>query len=172
MSSNVRTGKSSIPGTESIQTILEMLQVQDAGQASLNLHSPIKTKNNPRRAMPYPPALESIAGPMISHESPKTESGQIELLLRFPPSPLLSGQVNPFDSAGKKKDYAVGEECAEPTVLISRCHGLAFPSPQSWYHTTAYRCREARCQVVRPGAAAAAAVSLLYLGHRLFASAL
>lgn len=48
----------------------------------------------------------------------------------------------------KKKGNAVGEECAEPTVffffLISRCHGLAFPSPQSCYHATAYRCREAK----------------------------
>lgn len=104
MSSNVRTGKSSIPGTGSTQTILEMVQMQDAGQASLNLHSPIRTKNNPRRAVPYSPALESIAGPMISHECPKqnlVKSNYCEDFL--PPSSPLSGQVDPFDYAGEKR---------------------------------------------------------------------
>lgn len=33
------------------------------------------------------------------------------------------------------------------------------PSPQSWYHATAYRCREERCQVLRPAAAIAAAAA-------------
>lgn len=91
MSSNVRTGKSSIPGSESIQTILEMLQVQDSGQAPPNLHiSPVKSKNNPERAMPCSPALESIAGPTIIPS--RTESGQIGKVssLRY------LGQVNPF----------------------------------------------------------------------------
>ena len=45
----------------------------------------------------------------------------------------------------RKKKTSV-RYCAEPTVLIPRCHGLAFPSPQSCDHTTAYRCREARCR--------------------------
>lgn len=67
MSSNVRIGKSSIPGSGSIQAILEMLQVQNAGQAALNLHSHIKTIKIPKRAIPYSPTLESIAGPTISH---------------------------------------------------------------------------------------------------------
>lgn len=85
MSSNGSTGKSSIPGTESIQTILEMVQVQDLGQASLNLQSPIKTKNNPTRAMPYSPALESMAG---SNEIPRSQTKcvQIVFLFKFPPS--------------------------------------------------------------------------------------
>lgn len=154
MSSNVRTGKSSIPGAGSTQTILEMLQVHDAGQASPNLHSPARTTNNPRRAMPYPPAPESIAGsndiptslpPAPPKENP--ECASVELSRRFPLSQPLFDQVDPFDFAGEeKKKKNVGEECAEPTVLISRCHGLAFPSPQSCDHTTAYRCREARCQ--------------------------
>lgn len=94
MSSNVRTGKSSIPGAASTQTIREMLQVHDAGQASPNLHSPAKTTNNPRRAMPYPPAPESIAGsndiptgPPPSSSKKKTEYGSLGLSRRFPPFP-------------------------------------------------------------------------------------
>lgn len=152
MSSNVRTGKSSIPGAGSAQTILEMLQVHDAGQASPNLHSPTRTTNNPRRAMPYPPAPESIAGsddiPTSRPPKENPECASVELSRRFPPSSPLSGQVDSFDFAGEKerKKKTLGEECAEPTVLISRCHGLAFPSPQSCDHTTAYRCREARCE--------------------------
>lgn len=152
MSSNVRTGKSSIPGAGSAQTILEMLQVHDAGQASPNLHSPTRTTNNPRRAMPYPPAPESIAGsndiPTSRPPAPPKKTQNVPQLNYH--EDFLPRRPVPSTSQEKKKERkeekTLGEECAEPTVLISRCHGLAFPSPQSCDHTTAYRCREARCE--------------------------
>lgn len=99
----------------------------------------------PRRS----PSQVPMISPRATPPPKKTpECGSVELSRRFPPpSPPLSGQVDPFDFAGGEKN--VGEECAEPTVLISRCHGPAFPSPQSRDHTTAYRCREARCQALR-----------------------
>lgn len=149
MSSNVRTGKSSIPGAGSTQTILDMLQVQDAGQASPNLHSPARTTNNPRRAMPYPPAPESIAGsydiPTSPPSPPKKPQNVVQLNYRedLLPRCLYPAKLIFSTSQEGRKKKTVGEECAEPTVVISRCHGLAFPSPQSRDHTTAYRCLEA-----------------------------
>lgn len=110
MSSNVRTGKSSIPGAGSTQTILEMLQVQDAGQASANLHSPARTTNNPRRAMPYPPAPESIAGSYdipTSHPSPpKKPQNVVQLNYHedFPlPRRLYPAKLIPSTSQEGKK---------------------------------------------------------------------
>lgn len=41
--SGSRMGKSSMPGSWSIQKILEVLQEQDAGQEALSFSSPIKT---------------------------------------------------------------------------------------------------------------------------------
>lgn len=183
MSSNVRTGKSSIPGTGSTQTILEMLQVQDAGQASLNLHSPIRTKNNPRRAVPYSPALESIAGPVISHESPKQnliKSNYCEDFL--PPSSPLSCQVDPFDSAGKKKERKNKKTRTNRLSRrwgMRRVHGFNIKMPWTGLPVSAelvsHYCISMSWSKVSSGpspgaAAAAAAVSLLR--HRLLASAL
>lgn len=112
----------------------------------------------PRRSPSQVPMISPRATPPPPTKKPP-ECGSVELSRRFPPpSPPLSGQVDPFDFAGGEKKN-VGEECAEPRVLISRCHGPAFPSPQSRDHTTAYRCREARCQSAPlPGAAASASL--------------
>lgn len=153
MSSNVRTGKSSIPGAGSTQTILEMLQLHDAGQASANLHSPARTTNNPRRAMPYPPAPESIAGsndiPTSLPPAPPQRKPRMCFSWIMAKISSRAALIRPSWSLRvrrrRKKKTSV-RYCAEPTVLISRCHGLAFPSPQSCDHTTAYRCREARCR--------------------------
>lgn len=139
MSSNVRIGKSSIPGSGSIQTSLEMLQVQDAGQAELNLHNPINTIKIPERAMPFPPTLEPIAGPTISHSTVGYWSNLDIMNPPAPPPPTPTPIAKLISLAPRMR-----------LQLITNAQSL---SPQNWYQTTAYRCREARCQVLRPGAA-------------------
>lgn len=139
MSSNVRIGKSSIPGSGSIQAILEMLQVQNAGQAALTRHSPIKTIKIPKRAIPYSRTLESIAGPTISHGRYWSNMDMINF-----PRPI----ANLIRSAPLTRLPLITN--AQSLNVILGCHGMASTSPQNWYHTTAYRCGEARCQVLRP----------------------
>lgn len=79
---------------------------------------------------------------------------------------------------GMNKANAVGEECAEPTVLISRCHGLA-----SCHRRAAITLLH--IGVVKPRCPSLSLLPLLVLppllllllpshsfGHRLFAPAL
>lgn len=107
----------------------------------------------PRRSPSQVPMISPQAAPPTPHRPPpppkeNPECASVELARRFPPSPPLSSdQVDPWEGK-KKKERTVGEECAaqSPRFEISRCHGLAFPSPQSRDHTTAYRCGEARRQ--------------------------
>lgn len=101
----------------------------------------------PRRSPSQVPMISPRATPPPRKKTPQNVV-QLNYHEDSPlPRRLYPAKLIPSTSQEGKKN--VGEECAEPPVLISRCHGPAFPSPQSRDHTTAYRCREARCQALR-----------------------
>ena len=124
MSSNVRNGKSSMPGTESIQAIREMLQEHDAGHPSPDLHRPRSRRKNPRRAIPHFPASVSIAGPNDKPTRyPQTECAGIELLRDFFFFPHQKKHF--FNRGWLKKKKNRQSHRADHCLLIWRCHGMA-----------------------------------------------